>query len=170
MENSVTTMFLEMTSPDQLKPKRSADPRFQVLEAVVKQWQLNRFLYELVGSAWFWKDKLSWSQAQWTEYAESDGLRTFVAYYDGSPAGYFELRTSDGEVEIVYLGLAPKFIGRGLGGPLVSAALEKAWDMHPGRVWLHTASTAHPAALKSYLSCGMALYKTETENDKSVAS
>lgn len=152
-----------MQTPDQLRPKRSNDPRFRLLEATVKQWQLNRFLYDLVGSNWTWHDKLSWSENQWKQYAESNDVKTFVAYYDGSPAGYFELRSESGDVEIAYFGLAPKFIGLGLGGALLTSALERAWQMHPGRVWVHTCTLDHPSALKNYQARGMVIYKVETK-------
>jgi GNAT superfamily N-acetyltransferase len=92
----------------------------------------------------------------------SAGLRTFVAYVDGSPAGYFELLPDgEGGIEIVYFGLLPSFVGRGLGGHLLTTALEEAWRMDPTRVWVHTCSLDHPAALKNYQARGMDLYRTE---------
>ncbi|HND56451.1 MAG TPA: hypothetical protein PLV92_28730, partial [Pirellulaceae bacterium] len=98
--------YLEMRSPEQLVPKRSADERFSIRETTVKQWRFNQFLYAAVGASWGWRDKLNWTEQQWREYAESDSLRTFAAYYDGSPAGYYELRRDEEpSVEIVYFGL-----------------------------------------------------------------
>jgi GNAT superfamily N-acetyltransferase len=160
---SVKITYLEMQTPDQLRAKLSNDPRFRVLEATVKQWQLNRFLYDLVGSNWTWHDKLPWSEHQWKQYAESNDVKTFVAYYDGSPAGYFELKSENGDVEIAYFGLAPRFIGLGLGGTLLTSALEHAWQMRPGRVWVHTCTLDHPSALKNYQARGMVIYKVETQ-------
>jgi len=157
----VTTYYLEMTSRDQLRAKENSDSRFRVFEASVRQWEFNRFLYVLVGSPWRWRDKLSWEDAKWKSYVEQDGLRTFVAYYEGSPAGYFELSHHNNEVEIAYFGLSPHFIGKGFGGPLLSDALERAWRLHPTRVWVHTCTLDHPAALQNYVSRGMTLYKTE---------
>lgn len=158
----VTTTYLEMTDPAQLRPKTCPDPRFRILEASVKQWRLNRFLYEFVGRDWRWQDRLAWSEKQWRSYVENDNLRTFVAYYDGSVAGYFELFEHDKEAQIVYFGLAPSFIGRGLGGPLLTRALEQAWKMKPDRVWVHTCTLDHEAALKNYTARGMTVYRTQT--------
>ncbi len=60
-------------------------------------------------------------------------------------AGYFELRREDdGSVEIVYFGLLPEFTGRGLGGYLLTDAVERAWASGARRVWLHTCSFDHP--------------------------
>ncbi|MBI1840854.1 MAG: GNAT family N-acetyltransferase, partial [Verrucomicrobia bacterium] len=123
----VTITYLQMLSRDRIRPRPCPDDRFAVREATVKQGRFNRFLYELVGSDWMWLDKLSWTEAEWKHYAESDAMRTFGAYYDGSPAGYFELHSARCDVEISYFGLAPAFIGRGFGGYLLTAALEEAW-------------------------------------------
>lgn len=158
----VTISYLEMLDPAQLRPRSCDDPRFRVLEATARQWRFNRFLYELVGAQWDWKDKLPWSEEQWRAYVEDERVRTFVAYYDGSLAGYFELARCGRDVEIVYFGLAPSFIGRGLGGPLLTRAIEEAWKGGTGRVWVHTCTLDHAAALANYQARGMVVYKTET--------
>ena len=123
---------------------------------------MNRFLYALVGADWRWTDKSPWTDAQWREYAEADQMRTFLAFLDGSIAGYYELhREPVGDVEIAIFGLAPKFVGKGYGGALLTDALEQAWGMKPGRVWLHTCTEDHPSALPNYLARGMIVYKSE---------
>lgn len=162
--SEVTVYYLQMLSRSQLVPGREA-PGLDIEEARVKQWPLNRFLYQFVGDAWDWTDKLSWCDQQWQSYAESDDVRTWVAYYEGSPAGYFELEKQPGqEVEIKYFGLAPAFIGKGFGGRLLAAAIEQAWDWgDTRRVWVHTCSLDHPGALSNYQARGMQLYKTELE-------
>ena len=158
----VTTTYLEMTSPDQLRPRVSHDERFRIDEATVDQWQVNRFLYEFVGGQWEWEDKLSWRNEQWQAYVEDESLHTFIANYDGSIAGYFELALRNADVQIAYFGLAPQFIGRGLGGPLLTRAIREAWKLEPKRVWVHTCTLDHEAALGNYLARGMTVYKTET--------
>ncbi|HZL89151.1 MAG TPA: GNAT family N-acetyltransferase [Pirellulaceae bacterium] len=163
---TVVTTYLEMHSPDELRPKRVADERFWTGEATIKQWQLNRFLYFTVGEAWAWNDKRPWSDEQWRAYAEADRLRTFVGWWEGSPAGYYELdRHDDGSIEIAYFGLLPAFVGRGLGGALLTGAVEDAWKMQPPRVWVHTCTLDHPAALANYQARGMKIYKTESHEE-----
>jgi len=73
-------------------------------------------------------------------------------------------RGDDGAVEIIYFGLLPAFVGRGLGGALLSSAIEEAWRVNPLRVWVHTCSLDHPAALANYQARGMKIYKTETQD------
>ncbi|HEV7402251.1 MAG TPA: GNAT family N-acetyltransferase [Chthoniobacteraceae bacterium] len=158
-----TITYLEMHSPAEIRPKPCGDARFSVRECTVKQWQFNRFLYCTVGESWSWNDKRGWTDEQWREHAESDRLRTFAAYYDGWPAGYYELHEGTGpEVEIGIFGLLPAFHGRGFGGALLTSALEEAWKMGPTRVWLHTCTEDHPAALRNYQARGLRIYKVET--------
>jgi GNAT superfamily N-acetyltransferase len=83
-------------------------------------------------------------------------------------AGYYELRRDKhGGVEIAYFGLLPEFIGRGLGGALLTSAIEEAWSPCSGiittRVWVHTCNRDHPQALANYQARGMIVYKIEKE-------
>ncbi|MBP6784119.1 MAG: GNAT family N-acetyltransferase [Verrucomicrobiales bacterium] len=155
--------YLQMLSSAELRPKRIADARFSIRECTVKQWPFNRFLYFTVGEDWEWTEKRSWSDVQWQDYAESDRLWTFAAYYDDSLAGYFELYEDDQrDIEIAYFGLMPGFYGRGFGGALLTAALEEAWKLQPGRVWVHTCTLDHASAIPNYQARGMTIYKVET--------
>lgn len=158
-----TTTYLEMRSPADLRPKVCGDDRFSVRECSVKQWQVNRFLYDVVGKECGWNDKREWSDSQWCNYVESQSLRTFLACYDGSPAGYFELdEATHREIEIAYFGLLPGFYGRGFGGVLLTFALEQAWESGPARVWVHTCGRDHVAALPNYQARGMRIYRIES--------
>ncbi len=161
--NEVTTHYLEMKSPSSLKSKDESKG-MQVQECEIKRFRLNRFFYQFVGEAWEWTDRLSWSDEQWKSYAESDNPRTWVAYYKGSPAGYYELqRQDDGDVEIAYFGLAPRFIGQGFGGYLLSRAINSAWEWRgTKRVWVHTCTLDHPSALQNYKARGLEVYRVET--------
>lgn len=167
----VTITYLEMRSIAALKPREFPDSQVWVKEAVVKEWRFNRFLYTLVGADWAWTDKLPWTEQQWSTYAETENLRTFIAYHEGAISGYYELQRGDtGDVEIAIFGLAPKFTGRGYGGALLTHAIREAWRMSPGRVWLHTCTLDHPAALPNYLARGMSIYRVETQPNHHHAS
>jgi GNAT superfamily N-acetyltransferase len=167
------TTYLEMRSPEQLRPKRSPDARFQIREQKEPNWVFNRDLYFAVGEQWQWIDKRQWTDEQWKEYAGAPELQTFAAYYDGELAGYYELRhDTEGGVEIAYLGLLPEFIGRGLGGALLTSAIEEAWSrpsgIAPKRVWVHTCNRDHPQALANYQARGMIVYKIEESRRKNI--
>lgn len=161
----VTVWYLDMRDREALRAP-PAPPSLTVAECRVRQYPVNRFLYQFVGGAWQWRDKLSWSDQQWSNYVDRPTLRTWIALCEGSPAGYYELEQQDGgDVELKYFGLARAFIGRGLGGYLLGHALQSAWDW-PGthRVWVHTCSLDHPAALANYQARGMRIYREETQS------
>jgi GNAT superfamily N-acetyltransferase len=165
--SEITTYYLEMASPDALTEKPDAGG-LTVSECEIPQFQVNRFMYRFVGESWQWTERLSWSDQQWQAYVNDDKLRTWVAYCQGSLAGYYELQSqAGGDVEIAYFGLAESFIGRGFGGYLLYHAIQSAWDWgDTGRVWVHTCSLDHPGALGNYRARGMSLYRTETESNQ----
>jgi len=155
-----------MRSPEQLRPKRFNDARFQIREETERDWRFNRDLYFAVGEQWQWIDKRPWTDEQWQEYASAPELLTFAAYHGDTLAGYYELRRdTEGGMEIAYFGLLPEFIGRGLGGALLTSAIEEAWsrrgEIAPKRVWVHTCNLDHPKALANYQARGMVVYKVE---------
>jgi GNAT superfamily N-acetyltransferase len=67
----------------------------------------------------------------------------------------------DGSVEIAYFGLLKHFHGRGLGGHFLTQAAQTAWESGAKRVWLHTNTMDHRAALPNYLKRGFKVFKTE---------
>ena len=162
MRRLVTTTHLEMTDRAKLKPARRASLDFQLVRAEIPCPELNRFLYAAVGARWWWYSRLPWDYARWFAYLDRPELETWVAYVSGTPAAYFELERQDGaNVEIVYFGVMPRFIGKGLGGALLHAAGSRAWDMGASRVWVHTCTLDHPQALKNYQARGFEIFKVE---------
>ncbi len=160
----VTVYYLEMTSPQQLRPKRATEPELSVIEAKLPVPAFSRFLYTAVGGDWYWIDRLSWTHADWLAWLEQPGLSTRVGYHNGSPVGYYELVTKpDRRVDIAYFGLLPQFIGRGFGGRLLTHAVEIAWQRQPSRVTLNTCTLDHPAALANYQARGFRIYREARE-------
>jgi GNAT superfamily N-acetyltransferase len=161
VKRSVTITYLEMSSPDDAVRFRGAR-RLQVRLAEVPCPELNRLLYEGVGSDWWWHTRLEWPRERWAAWVERPELETWIGYLSDTPVGYFELeRQPDDAVELVYFGLLPTFIGRGLGAELLAAAVERAWALGPKRVWVHTCTLDHPRALPNYQARGFRVYHTE---------
>jgi GNAT superfamily N-acetyltransferase len=159
----MTIYFLEMHSPLELQPAPCPAGDLHIARMTVKQWEVNRFLYQFVGGDWKWTDRLAWTPEEWRASVDRPEVQTWLALWNGSLAGYYELRQEGRDVEILYFGLSPGFIGKGLGGYLLTCAIRSAWAWDAGRVWVHTCDQDHPAALKNYQRRGMSLYKTETE-------
>jgi len=164
---NVTTYYLEMLSPAELLPAGAAPPGVELRRAEVPSPELNRFLYTAVGGDWYWVDRLGWSYERWLRYLERPELETWVLYAGGTPVGYFELEKQPGEsVELAYFGLLPRFVGKGLGGYLLTKAIERGWAMGARRVWVHTCTLDHPRALANYQARGFRLYKEETRKEE----
>jgi GNAT superfamily N-acetyltransferase len=157
----VTVYYLEMRDPRHLRSSPCVQGNPLIMECQIKQYPLNRFLYEWVGKQWRWTDKLNWSDAQWREYAQAPELRTFVAYDQGAIAGYYELQRQGDEVQIAYFGLTEQFIGKGYGAYLLTEATRHAWEWGASRVWVHTCTLDHPAALANYRARGFQVYRVE---------
>ena len=132
--------------------------------------ELNRFLYTAVGARWWpcrWYSRLSWDYARWLAYLNRPDLETWVAYVSGTPAGYFELeRQHDAAVELASFGLLLRFIGKGLGGHLLTAAITPAWEMGAQRVWVHTCTLDHPQALSHDQARGFRIVRVEGRREE----
>ena len=161
---TVTVSYLVMYAPEELRAKYPVAPRLQIQPVSPPRWQFNQSMYRRIGADWYWQEKRDWPDDRWREYAEAPGLHTFAASYAGEAAGYFELRHDPhGGIEIVYFGLLAAFIGKGLGGAMLGRALQHAWALGPERVWVHTCTLDHPAALANYEARGMRIYRTAIE-------
>lgn len=171
---TVTTWYLEQTSPADLAPAAGPDPGagIRIVRAEVPSPEFSRFLYASVGADVSWTDRLEWTRERWLAYLERPALETWVAYEHGTPAGYIELDPQgDGAVEIAYFGLLPGFRGRRIGGLLLTHGTARAWDLaerRPARVptkrvWLHTCTLDSPHARANYERRGFRLYRTTTE-------
>ncbi|MEW6320436.1 MAG: GNAT family N-acetyltransferase [Acidobacteriota bacterium] len=155
-----------MTSRDDLRPARRAAPSYTLTRVERPSPEFARFLFTAVGWPWKWYSRLSWDYARWHTHLERPGVEMWVAYVAGAPAGYFELVAEGPDVEIAFFGLLPAFIGQGLGGVLLTAAVERAWRMGPtARVWLHTCDLDHPQALAAYQARGFRVYRSEQQDE-----
>jgi GNAT superfamily N-acetyltransferase len=159
----ITTYHLEITDPSALRPKPNPIEPLTIDRVQRPSPEFNRFLYTAVGGDWYWEDRLPWTYSQWRELVDRSEFQTWVAYVSGSPAGYFELESQSGRnVEIASFGLLPAYIGQGLGGHLLTVAIEKAWQMGASRVWLNTCTLDHPGALHNYRARGFQVFREET--------
>jgi prephenate dehydrogenase len=157
-----TRTYLEMTDRSALRPARGRDDRVTISRRDPCTPELWRHLYATVGADYHWFDRLSWTDDQIRAYLAEPGRSVWVMTLGDEMAGYYELHEEpEGGVEIVYFGLLPGFIGRGLGGQMLTDAIERAWATGARRVWLHTCSFDHPSAIENYKNRGFTIFKTE---------
>jgi len=157
-----TRTYLEMTERSALQATRVPGDGIEVVRQDNPDPKLWRRLYTDVGKEYRWTDRLRWSDDDATAYLSDPDVSLWLLSVDGRTAGYFELhKEPDDSVEIVYFGLLPEFMGRRLGGHLLTEAVERAWRIGARRVWLHTCSFDHPFAILNYLSRGFTIFRTE---------
>jgi GNAT superfamily N-acetyltransferase len=155
-----TLISLEMTSPDQLAPSAAAE----TLELRAAEASVLRSTYVRIGSPYGWTGRSNWSDAEWEKELARPGVRAWIALLDGDVAGLVELEAEPGgDVGIVVFGLVPEFIGRGLGGALLTRATELAWGLAApgGRIWVQTSSRDHPHAIRNYERRGFTQFRSE---------
>lgn len=159
---AVVRTYLEMDSPDRLVGRAPIPAGYSVKPESCEP-DLYRELYDGVGTDYHWRDRRSWTDDQLRAHLESPAISIWVLREGAAPRGFFELaRQDDGSIEIAYFGLMPTGIGHGLGRALLTSAVHEAWRLKPvpPRVWLHTCTLDHPAALANYLARGFQVTRT----------
>mgnify|MGYP001603601992 FL=1 len=166
---TIVRNYLEIKSLNQLSEIKKSGDNYSLNQVIPNDFQLNKFFYKQIGKNYQWVDRLVWTDKNWIEYVSSPNLFTFVLKNNDNIAGFFELMYHKDklETEIAYFGLLKEYLGKKLGGYMLSEAIKKSFSYNVKRVWAHTCSLDHKNALKNYLSRGMKIYNTETVNIKS---
>lgn len=160
----VTVWDLELADPQRLRPGRPPDVEPVLLVAEHPAPELCRFFYQLVGGPWHWVDYLPWSIERWADWCGRPGFHLVTCWVDGVPAGYYEFEEQDGRAEIIHFGLVERFFGRGLGGWLLTDAVNRAFAIDGiDLVGLNTCSLDGPSALSNYRARGFEVVSERTE-------
>ncbi len=123
------------------------------------------WLYRRVGEALRWDQRLLMPAAELKSLLEGEQLRIYVLRSaSGETLGFCEFdRGAFPDIELKNFGLIPQAQGRGLGPRLLSRALSEEWKSGPTRIWLHTDTWDHPAALRVYARAGFRVYAVRDE-------
>ena len=153
---------LEMTA----RPvPRSDPPRAWTLRRVeMPPLDWFRDLYRRIGEEWLWFSRTRLSDTELAAIVQSPLMEVYALAYEGSDQGLLELDFREpGQCEIVSFGVTAKLVGTGAGRWLMNRALELAWLRPISRVWLHTCSFDHPAALAFYQRSGFRPFRRQVE-------
>lgn len=160
----VTITYLEMEHPSMLRSRRVEREGVTVERVDPATPEVAARLYREVGAAYHWRDRLSWTPAQWNEELSREGAELWLLRVHGAEAGFFQLLLpAPGVREIHYFGLLPGFEGQGLGAHLLTSAVERAWGAGADRVIVNTCTLDHPSALPNYRARGFEVVRTHTE-------
>ena len=121
-----------------------------------------RDLHRRVGEEWLWWERIVFDDAALLAAISDPATEIYVLRADGDMAGFAELDRSTAEAPVIrYFGLAPEFIGRGLGDYMMETVLHLAWQPNVRRVTLDTCDLDHPAAISFYRRHGFEVTHTE---------
>ena len=166
MSNQVERSYLEIRSINELVEKNQPFNNLYLEKVNPSDFQLNKFFYKEIGKKHRWTDRLVWNDKKWIDYLENSGVSTYILKHNKDFIGYFE-QIFDKEkldCEIAYFGILEEYIGKQLGGYLLSEAIKISFNIGSKRIWVHTCSLDHKNALQNYLSRGMKVFKSETLN------
>ncbi|HTJ85434.1 MAG TPA: GNAT family N-acetyltransferase [Polyangiaceae bacterium] len=150
----VTTWYLEMRARPPVR--RAETPPGIVLTQLERPPVAEyRVLYDTVGRDYHWVDRRRIDDAELASLIHDPFVEIHAARHAEGLVGYFELdRATPGECKLAYFGLAPAWIGRGVGAWFLERAVQRAWDGTTHRVTVHTCSLDHPRALATYERAG----------------
>jgi GNAT superfamily N-acetyltransferase len=158
----VVITHLEMRHPDDLQPSRSAPAGVRLTRVEgAEAGTMARTCYAVVGGPWHWTDRASYDDDAWQAMLDQENGEVWVARDAEGIAGYFQFAKHPDVVEIRYFGLVERCIGRGIGGWMLTRAVEQAWTHGPRRVVLNTCTLDGPAALPNYLKRGFTPVREE---------
>jgi GNAT superfamily N-acetyltransferase len=153
---------LEMTE----RPVLTGDPpgvwTLRRVEAPGLDWF--RDLYRRIGEEWLWFSRLRMTDAQLAAKIQASSIEMYALVQDGRDEGVLELDFRNAsECELRMFGVTADLFGSGAGRWLMNRALALIWSRPVTRVWLHTCSFDHPAALAFYRRAGFRPFRRQIE-------
>jgi GNAT superfamily N-acetyltransferase len=119
---------------------------------------LYRHIYGEVGAPWLWWLRRLMPDDLLARHLANPAVSISVLRdANGAPAGFFETDANAWpDVNLNYFGLMPGMIGKGLGAPLLTAAIDSVFvQASPLRgMTVNTCTADHKRALPNYLAAG----------------
>ena len=119
-------------------------------------------LIRSIGAPWLWSSILELSADDLDAYLTYEERHVFRLEDEvGKAIGIFQTDLQDKGIalEVEFFGLVPEATGKKLGPAMMQAGLEAVWTEKVQRVWLHTCTLDHPAALTFYQRQGFQPFK-----------
>jgi GNAT superfamily N-acetyltransferase len=121
-----------------------------------------RELYLRIGAEWMWFARIQMRDADLAAKIQSPRVDIYALVNEGRDEGLLELDFREtGACEIGMFGVTANLVGCGAGRWLMNRALELAWSREVSRVWLHTCTFDHPAALNFYQRSGFRPFRRQ---------
>jgi GNAT superfamily N-acetyltransferase len=154
---------LEMLTKPAVRAERAPSPwRLRREPRPDAAWY--RELFARVGRDWLWFSRLAMPVAQLEAIIRHPDVEVYALEVAGCDEGLLELDFREpGQCELAFFGLSHALLGQGAGRWLMNRAIEGAWARPIRRLWVHTCTHDHPAALAFYLRSGFSIYARQVE-------
>ena len=151
----VTITYLEQAERPVLPQPRLPKRKIALMRAENAPVHFYRYLYRLVGDPYHWVSRRRMGDDALREIIHDPDVYGYVLYVEGVPAGFAEIDGRNGRAhELKFFGLAPDFLGQGLGRYFLTNVIDAAWARAPERLLLETCTLDHAAALPLYQKFG----------------
>jgi GNAT superfamily N-acetyltransferase len=155
--------YLEMRTPP--PPRLSQGDGGLVLRPIAAPalaWY--RDIYRRIGERWLWFSRAVMDDRALAARLADPATAILALERDHETIGFAELnRSVEGEIEIAMFGVVPEATGTGAARFLMDEVLALAWVPGTRRVWLHTCTFDHPAAIPFYRRAGFVPWKFAIE-------
>jgi len=161
----VKRFFLEILSADLVESEIQLTADVEIKQEK-RNFEINKFFYKQIGIDHYWRDRLVWSDREWTSYLTNKNLETWTMKSKGHLVGFYELEfhRDTNEVELINMGVLKDYRGKKFGSKLLSHSINISCAKKPSRMWVHTCSVDHKFALTKYKSRGFKIFKEEDIN------
>jgi GNAT superfamily N-acetyltransferase len=156
--------YLALDAPSDAVP---ADrPDLKLVRITAPSVRRYRNLVSRIGDRWLWISRAAMSDTEILAMLTAPGNQLHVLLKEDAEIGIVELHgDGPGSVEVNLFGVVPEAGGAGAARWMMLEALRQAFVTPVRRVWLHTCTFDHPAALPFYQGLGFRPWKFAIEVD-----
>ena len=159
---SVVT-YLELRQPQPL-PSTPTASDFAVRQVTRPDLDWYRHIFRAIGEPWLWFSRLRMRDDDLRATVDDPAVEIYVLSNASVDCGLLEFdRRQMPDIEIAFFGVTPEMTGKGVGRALFRHCLPLAWQHQPARIWVHTCTVDHPAALAFYMKFGFVPYRRAVE-------
>ena len=161
----LATIVTTLDMRERPKPRPMQPFPFRLVHWPAPDSEKYRALFRRVGGPWLWFSRLVMDEARLRGILDDPQVSVYaVVDRAGVEVGMLELDfRAEATCELSYVGLVPEITGKGHGDWLMAQALAFAWRKDVARVWVHTCTLDHPAALGFYRRHGFVAYQRTIE-------
>lgn len=161
----IATVVTSLEMRERPRPRMLPSSPFRLVRWKEPSPDRYRALFRRVGAPWMWFSRLVMTDDELTVLIHDAAVEIYaVEDRRGIEIGLLELDfRAPGEAEIAFLGFVPELAGKGHGDWLMTQTLTMGWRKDVARMWVHTCTLDHPAALGFYRRHGFVPFERAIE-------